>query len=302
MTFDVLLNHVSLNYKRTEALQDISFHLEGGKIYGLIGRNGAGKTSLLSLLASFQQPTSGTVRINGENPFDNPRIMPYVSYIFDEDDKEKKDKAKHLIELTARYRPYFDKDYAQHLAARFQLPLDASVHQLSKGMKAALQVILGLAARSPVTIFDEAYLGMDAPAREIFYEEVLEDQARFPRTIILSTHLVSEMDYLFDDIVMIHRGRLLLQETNEELLNRGASITGGAELVDAFTRDMTQLNAQRLGGTKSVMIYGALSEEKQRQAQEQGLDIGPVSLQDLFIHLTKEENDEKGNQSVETNR
>ncbi|WP_026703151.1 ATP-binding cassette domain-containing protein [Salibacterium aidingense] len=295
MTFDVLLKDVSLKYKKTEALHDISCHLEQGKIYGLIGRNGAGKTSLLSLLASFQEPTSGTIQINGGIPFDNPRIMPYVSYIFNEDYKDESDKVEHLIRLTARYRPYFDTEYATQLAKRFQLPLDSPVNQLSKGMQSALQVILGLAARSPVTIFDEAYLGMDAPAREIFYEEVVEDQARSPRTMIISTHLVSEMDYLFEEVLMIHRGKLLLQETNDALMNRGVSITGGAALVDAFTRDMTELNTRSLGGTKSVMVYGELSEENQRLAQEQGLEIGPVSLQDLFIHLTKEENDENTN-------
>ncbi|SFM29360.1 ABC transporter ATP-binding protein [Salibacterium qingdaonense] len=291
MTFDVLFKNVSLTYKKTKALQNVSFHLEQGKVYGLIGRNGAGKTSLLSLLASFRQPTSGTIQIDGVTPFDNPRIMPHVSYIFDVDYKYESDKPEHLIERTSRYRPHFDKAYARHLAERFQLPLDKPVQQLSKGMQSALQVILGLAARSPVTIFDEAYTGMDAPSREIFYEEVLEDQARSPRTMILSTHLVSEMDYLFDDIVMIHEGRLVLHETNGEPMKWGAWITGGTDLVEAFTQDLTQLNVQRLGGTASVMVQGELSEEKQRQAQEQGLDIAPVSLQDLFIHKTKEEND-----------
>ncbi|SFQ37186.1 ATP-binding cassette domain-containing protein [Salibacterium halotolerans] len=290
MTFDVLFKNVSLTYKKTKALQDVSFHLERGKVYGLIGRNGAGKTSLLSLLASFRQPTSGTVQINGVIPFDNPRIMPYVSYIFDKDFKDDRDEAQQLIERTARFRPHFDKAYARHLAERFQLPLDMPVQQLSKGMQSALQVILGLAARSPVTIFDEAYTGMDAPAREIFYEEVLEDQARSPRTMILSTHLVSEMDYLFDEVLMIHEGRLLLHETNDEPMKWGAWITGGTNQVEAFTQDLTQLHVRRLGGTTSVMVHGELSEEKQRQAQEQGLDIAPLSLQDLFIHVTKEEN------------
>lgn len=79
--------------------------------------------------------------------------------------------------------------------------------ELSKGMRSALQVVLGLASRAPITIFDEVYTGMDAPTRKKFYNEVLNEQAEHPRMFILSTHLVSEMDYLFDEIVMIHQGK-----------------------------------------------------------------------------------------------
>ncbi|ANU16418.1 ABC transporter [Planococcus maritimus] len=286
----VQLNHVTLKFKKFEALKDISLTLEAGKIHGLIGRNGAGKTSLLSLIAAFREPTTGEVAVDGALVFENPEKMEQIAFIYDKDYKEETEKAKKLIALAAHYRPHFDMDNAEHLIKRFKLPVDKPVNKLSKGMQSALNVVIGLASRAPITIFDEAYLGMDAPAREIFYKEILKDQEEHPRTFILSTHLVSEMDYLFDHVVIIDQGRLVLNEPYETLEAQGASVTGAAADVDAFTATMQRLNEQQLGGTKSVMVYGELDETKRQEAHALGLEIGPVSLQDLFIYLTEEAN------------
>lgn len=288
MAASVQLNHVTLKFKKFEALKDVSLTLEAGKIHGLIGRNGAGKTSLLSLIAAFREPTAGEVFVDGSTVFENPEKMEQVAFVYDKDYKEETEKAKKLIALASHYRPHFDMDYAEQLTKRFKLPVNKPVNKLSKGMQSALNVVIGLASRAPVTIFDEAYLGMDAPAREIFYKEILMDQEEHTRTFILSTHLVSEMDYLFDHVVIIDQGKLLLNEPYETVSSHGASITGSAEHVDAFTSDMKRLNEQQLGGTKSVMVYGELDEAKRQEAHSLGLEIGPVSLQDLFIHLTEE--------------
>ncbi|MCT1400140.1 ABC transporter [Paenibacillus sp. LC231] len=289
MNLDIQFDRLSVIYGDLEAVRNVSFHLPAGKVYGLLGRNGAGKTSLLSVLASFREPSSGSVTIGGEQPFENAKIMREVSFIYDVDYKDETDKVKAAIESVARYRPHFDTAYALELARKFNLPLDKQLKQLSKGMQSAFNVCIGLASRSPVTILDEVYLGMDAPSREIFYRELLEDQERHPRTFILSTHLVSEMDYLFEEVIIIHKGQFVLQDDYESLTSRGVSVTGPAAKVDEFIQGMKVLNVQQLGSTKAVMVYGELSEEAQLAAHRAGLEIGPISLQDLFIHLTGEE-------------
>lgn len=289
MRFDIEMNNVHLKYGHFEALKNITFQLEYGKIYGLLGRNGAGKTSLLSLLASFREPTGGSIKIAREIPFENPAIMENVAFIYDQDYKEETEKVKGMLEVAKHYRPHYDAEYANYLIERFKLPLNKQVKQLSKGMQSAMNVTIGLASRTPITIFDEAYLGMDAPTREIFYQELLEDHQKHPRTIILSTHLVSEMEYLFEEVIMIDRGKLILQGDYESLVSKGATIVGAVEDVDDFTSGMTKLNEQQLGNTKAVMVYGELSNEKRMDAENQGLEIGSMTLQELFIHLTKEE-------------
>ncbi|RNA70129.1 ABC transporter ATP-binding protein [Alteribacter keqinensis] len=290
MTINVQAQGVSVQNKEFSALSNVSFSLDPGKIYGLIGRNGAGKTTLLSLLASYQEPDRGKIKIDGENPFENERIMPQVTFIYNTKDNDHEyDTGREYLELAMLFRPDFDMDYANELAALFKLPLDKPLGKLSSGMQSALNVTIGLASRSPVTIFDEAYLGMDAPTRDLFYKEVLEEQARHQRTIILSTHLVSEMEYLFDEVLILHKGKLIAHEPIEDLISKGFSVTGASENIDVFVKDLKTLSTQRLGGTKSVMIYGSLSEQQLANAQRAGLEIGSVSLHDLFIQLTKDE-------------
>ncbi|MFJ7637911.1 ATP-binding cassette domain-containing protein [Peribacillus sp. NPDC097225] len=291
MTVEVVVNNLGLRYGEHHALQHIDFKLSGPKIYGLLGRNGAGKTSLLSILSSFRSQTEGMLTINGEEPFENAKVMSLVNFIYSKDYKEESENAKNLLRDVERYRANFDRDYANTLLTKFNLPANKPLKKFSKGMQSAFDVVAGLASRAPITIFDEAYQGMDAPTREIFYREVLEDQSHHPRIIILSTHLVSEMDYLFDEVMILHEGKLLLQEEYESFITKGASITGETDEVDDFVRglELKQLSEQQLGGTKSVMVFGKLSEAKRKEAQQRGLEVGPVSLQDLFIHLTGED-------------
>ena len=289
MDFNITAKNVSMKYKEDDVLKNISFHLEHGKIYGLLGRNGAGKTSLLSLLASFREPNFGEITVGEENPFENEEIMPRINFLFEKDYTYEYDPVKKYFEFAKRYRPDFDINYAEELATRFKLPLDKPIKDLSSGMQSAFNAILGLADFSPITILDEVYLAMDAPTREKFYEAVIEVQQKKPRTMILSTHLVSEMDYLFDHVLILHNGELLVNEPFDELVNHAFSIIGEAEKVDAITMNMNRLGSKQLGPTKSVTVYENLTEEIGTEIEKQGLEVGPVSLQELFIHLTEEE-------------
>ncbi|WP_033163948.1 ABC transporter ATP-binding protein [Clostridium sp. KNHs205] len=289
MTYQVEVKNVSLKYKKFEALKNISFKLEDQKIYGLIGRNGAGKTSLLSILSALREATEGVVTVSGEPLFENAKVVEQIRLIYQKDYKDEYSKTGQLIKASARFSPNFDREYAETLIKRFKLPKNRAANKLSKGMQSVLDVIIGLASRAPITIFDEAYLGMDAPTRVTFYKELLEEQARSPRIIILSTHLVSEMDYLFDEVLILKNGSLLLQEEYETLISKGVTITGGIKEVDEFIQGRRILGSEQLGGTKAVRLYEEELEQLVAKAHEKGLDVGPISLQDLFIYLTEDE-------------
>ncbi|WP_027963671.1 ABC transporter ATP-binding protein [Halalkalibacillus halophilus] len=286
---DILtLQNVSLKYENDFSIKNINLEFETGKIYGLLGRNGAGKTSLLSLMASFQPKSGGLIKMNDENIFENPNAMQHISLIYDKDYREESTKVEQFLKFEERYRPYYDPDYADYLIKKFSLPVDQPLNKLSKGMQSTFNVIIGLASRTPLTIFDESYLGMDAPTREIFYEELLEDQANHPRIIIVSTHLVSETDHLFDEVIILHQGEILLQESYDNLLIKGTSVTGATETVDAFIQDRRIIHEKQLAGSKTAIIFERLTYDERTLAKEQGLKTGKVNLQELFTHLTKE--------------
>lgn len=287
---NIKAENLQLQFGNQFALKDVSFEINGEKIYGLLGRNGAGKTSLLSIIASFREPTAGTLTINGEIPFENAEIMQQVAFLYQKDYTAESDNAVEVLTSTGKYRSNFDKDYAFYLLDQFKLDREKPVKKFSKGMQSTLNAIIGLASRAPITIFDEVYLGMDSPTREVFYKELLKDQEKHPRIIILSTHLVSEMEYLFDEVIILKEGTVLLQEPFDSLISKGATITGQGDVVDEFVRNKKQLGMKTLGNTKAVTIFGELSPLEEREATELGLEVSPVSLHDLFIHLTEEDN------------
>jgi ABC-2 type transport system ATP-binding protein len=288
VTLSVEVKDLTLRYGDTLAVDGLTLRLEGGKIYGLLGRNGSGKTSLLSIVSAFRRATSGTVLVEGAEPFENAALTRQICFVRDRVDARDEDRVRNVFRLARALRPNWDEEYAQALVKRFDVPMGKRVGALSRGAKSALSVTLGLATRAPLTIFDESYLGMDAPSRYAFYDEMLNDYIANPRTIIVSTHLIEEVGSLFEEVVIIDRGRLVAHEETETLRSRGVAVTGPADAVEAFTAGRTVVGDQRLGSTRSTTIYGHLTGEERARARDAGLELGPVGLQDLFVHLTAE--------------
>lgn len=287
MTLPIEIHDLTLNYGETTALDGISLTLEGGRIHGLLGRNGSGKTSLLSVIAAFRRPTSGEVRIGGQPVWENPAITSQIAFIRESGDTvEDSEKVKEALRWAAWLRPNWDADRAAALLDRFEVSPNDKISDLSRGRRSALGIALGLAARAPITIFDETYLGLDAPSRYAFYDELLNDYMAHPRTFIISTHLIEEISRIFEEVTIIDRGRLLLQDETEALLTRGAAITGPADAVDRHVDGLPVIGQRQLGRTKSVTVYARLDDTQRRHMREAGLEIEPVPMQDLFVHLT----------------
>jgi ABC-2 type transport system ATP-binding protein len=287
MSLSVQAEGITQRFGETLALDEVSFSLEPGKIYGLLGRNGSGKSTLLAILAAFMKSTGGCARVGGEPVFENARITREVCLIREAGDTVASDESVgEAIEFAASIRPHWDGAYAAELLRRFGLETKKKLGALSRGQLSALGITLGLASRAPLTMFDESYLGLDAPSRYLFYDELLADFIRHPRTMIISTHLIEEVSKLFEEVVIIDKGRLLLHEPLDALLSHGATLTGSAEAVDQLASGLRTLSSRQLGPTKSVTVFGQLSREQTAAADHAGVEISPVPLQDLFVHLT----------------
>jgi ABC-2 type transport system ATP-binding protein len=278
---------LTVRYGDVTAVDDMSFSLSGNKVYGLLGRNGSGKTSLMSALAGYREPI-GSVLLDGAPVFENAAAMRQVCLVrHTADAADKGDKVSHVLEYGAAWRDTWDNDYALKLTDLFGISLKSKVGALSLGQRSALGVVVGLASRSPLTMLDESHLGMDTPTRYAFYDALLNDFMAHPRTIIISTHLIEELSSVLEEVVIIDRGRLVLQEEVDVLRARGTEVTGNASDVDEFTLGLTVLGEKSLGRTKSAMVYGALDDSRLVRARQLGLELGPIALQDLFVHLTE---------------
>ncbi|WP_127497366.1 ABC transporter ATP-binding protein [Actinoplanes solisilvae] len=279
---------VTVRYGATVAVDSVDLSLPDNKIYGLLGRNGSGKTSLLSALASYRRPASGTVLVDGEPAFENPRVMRQTSFIRDTLDLNDSDRVSAILDIAARLRPTWDAAYAAKLVEVFELDARKRVSALSRGQRSMLGVILGLASRTRLTILDESYLGMDAVARTLFYRELLADYLAHPRTIVLSTHLIGEVAELFERVIIMDRGRILLQDETDALRGRGVTVTGPVEAVAAFAAGHPVLGEQTLGATRAVTLDGRFGPDEIARGESAGLTFGPLGIQDLFVHLTSQ--------------
>lgn len=286
MITDIRVRHLTVRYGDTVAVDDLDLDLAPGRIHGLIGRNGSGKTSLLSVLAAYRRPSSGTVTVGGADPFENADVMRQTCFIRDTIDVADNDRVGRALDFAAAVRAGFDREYAGKLLDTFGVDPGKRVSALSRGQRSALGAVLGLAARASLTILDEVYLGMDAAARSTFYRELLADYLAHPRTVILSTHLVEESADLFEDVIILDRGRVLLHEEADVLRGRGVTVTGPAAAVDAFVAGRTVLSEQSLGGVRAATLYGRPGPDEEHRARSAGLTLGPVGIQDLFVHLT----------------
>jgi ABC-2 type transport system ATP-binding protein len=285
----VAAHDLTVRYGRTAALENVSFELPAGGIYGLLGRNGSGKTTLLSVLAALRRPTAGAVRVGGEDPFENARIMAATGIVREGGDLLVSERVSTNLRYVAAMRPGFDAARAERLVGAFGLDPRKRVDGLSRGQRSALGAVVGLATRAALTIFDEVHLGMDAPSRQLFYDELLADVAEHPRTVLLSSHLIGEIEHLLERVVILDGGRVLLAEETDALRERGVTVTGPARDVDAAVAGLRVVGSRDLGPTRQVTVFDELGDGLERRAAQAGLRLGPVPLQDLFIHLTAKE-------------
>jgi ABC-2 type transport system ATP-binding protein len=150
-------------------------------------------------------------------------------------------------------------------------------------MRSSLGIIIGLAARAEVTLFDEPYAGLDAVARQLFYDRLLADYADHPRTILLSTHLIDEVADLLERVVLIDHGSIVLDAAADDVRGTATTVIGPVLAVEEFVADRVTLARRRMSSQESVVVSGALSERDCIWARELHLRLEPLSLQQLVV-------------------
>lgn len=260
------------------ALDGVTVQIRENIITGLLGRNGAGKTTFMSLLTAQDSPTSGTISVFGEAPFENASVLARMCFIRDNQRFPDDYKLRHALSAARLFYPNWSQDLADELVALFRIPAKTVVKKFSRGQLSALGIVLGLASRAPVTFFDEPYLGLDATARHYFYDVLLRDYQSHPRTILLSTHLIDEMDRLLERVVILDRGRVVRDADVDELRGTAHQVSGRASAVDAYLAGRNVLSTHRVGGLLTAVVDGAMVRDR---GDFGDLEFAPVSLQEL---------------------
>lgn len=276
---------ISKSYGSIVALKDANLSFADKKIYGLFGRNGAGKTTLLDIISSRIFADHGNVTCHGENIAKHPEIIAEnCCYMPEKHYFPARFKVKKLLSYGKMFFPNYNAQYAEQLCWDFDLNIEQKYEQLSRGYQSIFRIVLGLAANTAITIFDEPVLGLDAVARDRFYSELIEEFSRNPRLFIISTHLIEESADLFNEAIIIKNGNVIRQAPVVDLLSNVFYVSGKSEQVEKFIQNKTVISCQAVLGLKTAVVEGNMNAEK----PSPGLRFSPLTIQKLFIHLTND--------------
>ncbi|WP_037570376.1 ABC transporter ATP-binding protein [Phaeacidiphilus oryzae] len=289
----VALDGVERRYRDHQALAGVGFELDGPCVAGLLGRNGAGKTTLLRLLSGQEFATAGRVRVFGDDPRESGAALRRTVLIR-EDQTYPDLRVRQAVRAAALLYPNWDEKLAGTLLDAYELPPCRQVKKLSRGMRTALGIVIGLAARAELTLFDEPYSGLDAVARTFFYDQLLADYAAHPRCILLSTHLIDEAADLLERVLVLDRGRLVLDAPADDLRGSATAVSGPADGVERFVAGRTTLSRRAIGARASVVMAGRLDERDRELAGHLRLRLEPVTLQQLAVYAAERADDPSG--------
>ena len=215
-----------------------------------------------------------------------PRVLQNICFIKESQRYPDDFMPKHVFRSAPWFFENWDADFADRLIDDFRLPLNRRIKKLSRGQLSAVGVIVGLASRAPLTFFDEPYLGLDAVARQIFYDRLLEDYSEHPRTVVLSTHLIDEVANLLEHVLVIDQGRILIDDDAETLPRLGHH--GRRHRAAPSTRSSPV--ARCCTATASAASHPSPSARSAppsaRKRLAAGLELSPVSLQQLIVRKT----------------
>lgn len=285
--FIIQANSCRKNYGKKDAIRNFTLSVPSEGIIGLIGRNGSGKTTFMKLCAGQLDVTSGTLKVFGAAPTDNLAVLSNVVYTCHNMPYEKHLQLETILKSYSVMFENFDLEFASKLLHYFNLNPKTKYKSLSQGMGSIFNFICGLAARAPLTMFDEPVLGMDITVRKSAYEVLLRDFTEHPRAIIISSHMLAELENILSDILLIDEGRLVLFENIDDLRESAYRVEGEIEAVENFIKGKRII--YRSNGLKAeAVVHEKFDETAGAEAGRLNLQTGPVRPEDLCVYLTKE--------------
>jgi len=268
---------VTKKYGSTAAIDDISLSINESGIYCLLGRNGAGKTTFMKMLAGHISASEGEVIINGKR-VSSSKMPDCVNYV-ESGAVQFNMRVGNLIDTAAQLQDGFDRNFALEMAKRFGLKLSKRFKQLSFGMKTMISTIITLANNSKVILLDEPVLGFDAIMRDQFNTLLLESYHANPRVIIISTHLIDEIAKITERLIIIDNGKILVEAGINDIDEKAYTLSGTTADVLPLLENLNCIGKQTIGGVMAAHIYD------ERITPPAGITISRIGLQDFFINI-----------------
>ena len=208
------INNVNKKYGHFKALDNVSLNLQAGRIIGLLGPNGSGKTTLIKIINGLLKEYDGQIQVDGKKIGESSRKI--ISYLPDENYFQDWMYVRDVLEIFSDLYKDFDNEKCLSLMNRFKLDKNMKIKAMSKGMKEKFQLCLVMSRRAKIYILDEPIAGVDPAAREVILDVILNNYEE-NSLVLISTHLISDLETIFDEVIFLKEGKVVLHNGTEEL-------------------------------------------------------------------------------------
>ena len=284
----IQLTGVTKKFGDFTALDGVDLMIPKGTSFGLLGSNGAGKSTILRLLSGIYSAESGSVTIDGENVFDNVKIKERVFFINDETIQFGGFTLKDLKNYYKGFYPNFSDELFEELRETVKLPLDKKTERFSKGMKRQAIVITGLACQTDYLLLDEAFDGLDPTMRIIVKRMLVDAMLDRQLTTVISSHNLKEINEVCDSVALLHQGKMLFNRDLDSV--KGSIHKVQAAFNEEYTREDFEkygiLHYSRSQSIHYIIMKGSEEEIREKLSEKNPivLDLIPLTLEEIFIY------------------
>jgi ABC-2 type transport system ATP-binding protein len=285
----IQVHSVSKQYNKHIAVSELSLTVNKGSIYGLLGSNGAGKTSLLKMIAGINRQDKGTIKIDSQPAYENIAIkervvfIPDVLYFFPQ---------ATVAQMAAQYKEYYpnwNQQRFEQLKPAFTIELDRKVHRLSKGMKRQVAFWLALSAMPDVLILDEPIDGLDPVMRQKIKNLLFQDVAEREMTVLISSHNLREIEDLCDHVGIMHQGKILIEKEIDDLKTDTHKVQlalADPSQEEQLFKKLNILHHEKRGSVSLLIIKGREDQinEVIHSSEVILYDLLPLTLEEIFIY------------------
>ena len=262
-------------------LRDVSFDIPRGYVVGLIGENGAGKTTLIKCLTGANLPDSGSIRINGE---DRAAMPGKIGVVFDECHFFQQMSGRQIGRTMSGLFPKWDQASYERMMSSFGIDLDKKLKDYSRGMRMKVQVAVALSHSPDIILMDEATAGMDPAARDEFLDIVMEYMQDESHSVLMSSHITTDLERIADYIVFIHKGRVVFDDSKDSILENYGIVRGSASKVLAIGEENI-ISTRRDDYGMSALV----SDRNGIKEAYPELVVDPASLDDIMVMVIRGE-------------
>ncbi len=284
----ITASKVSKKFGDYLALDGVDCRIPDGCIYGLVGANGAGKSTFLRLITGVYKADGGSVSVDGENVYDNPAVKAKLMYVPDELFFLPQSDMQRMAQFYKRVYPSFSDERFETLCRQFGLNPKANINTFSKGMKRQAATILGLACRTEYLLFDETFDGLDPVMRNFVKSVIYEDICDRGASAVITSHSLRELEDTCDQLALLHKGGIILQSDVGQLKTSLFKIQ--AVFDRPYTKEifagLDMLHFSQHGSVCNLILRGNSEEAMQRvRALDPILsELLPLTLEEVFLY------------------